>query len=265
VQLETREKVISKREAQVSDESGRDDEQLSVRARELDQRELELSARASELTARMEDLERQAAERDAVATDALAKLDNIEQRETELFAREAELHRLEASARRAAEEARTPEVDELAERRLKQRDDELSAREAALNKAEQAILASRSRYGARKRTHDEERRFSPAAPKSWRSVPHSPARGTMEPAGGHGQRLEQPAGRGRLGGPARAKATTRTSRSCGTLRPPVNGGRNSSARTPGNSLLRDRVATSQNPRHGADIERQPARRPLPVR
>src|SRR5439155_1532244 len=108
-----------------------------------------------DLTARMQDLERQAAERDAVAKDALAKLDSIEQRETELIAREAELHRLEATARRAAEEARKPEVDELAERRLKQRDDELSARESALNKAEQAILASRSRYEGKEKGLDE--------------------------------------------------------------------------------------------------------------
>ena len=54
-----------------------------------------------------------------------------------------------------AEEARNPEVDELAERRMKQRDDELATREAALNKAEQAILASRSRWEGKEKGLDE--------------------------------------------------------------------------------------------------------------
>jgi multidrug efflux pump subunit AcrA (membrane-fusion protein) len=105
--------------------------------------------------ARIAQLEREAQQAQAAASDALGKMANIDQREAELIAREAEFHRTEASLRRELEEARKPEVDELAERRLKTRDDELTMREAALNKAEQAILASRSRSEGKEKGLDE--------------------------------------------------------------------------------------------------------------
>ena len=81
------------------------------------------------------------------------------------MAREAEFHRQEATLRRAAEEAQKPEVDEVAERRLKQRDEELTAREAGLNKAEQAILASRSRYEGKEKGLDEREKVLAARAK----------------------------------------------------------------------------------------------------
>jgi len=53
---------------------------------------------------------------------------------------------------------------------LKQRDEELTAREAGLNKAEQAILASRSRYEGKEKGLDEREKVLAAPRRSWRSA-----------------------------------------------------------------------------------------------